>query len=133
MGIDFGLKRTGISVTDPNQIIVQGLDTVDTENLAVFLKKYALAEQIELFIVGYPFLEGAWGNKEFKVKLDKFIEQLRKDFPGTPIKLHDERNTSATAREIIRQSGKKRSQREDKRLLDKTSAVVILQEYLGHI
>jgi putative Holliday junction resolvase len=133
MGIDYGVKRTGISVTDPGQIIVRGLETVDTEKLLPFLQNYLLREPVDMFVVGYPFLEGAWGNKAFKTKLDQFIGQLRKTFPDIPVKLQDERFSSSTARDIIRQSGKKKSDRADKRLLDQTSAVVILQEYLGHI
>lgn len=133
MGIDFGLKRTGIAVTDPQQIIVQGLDTVETGDLVSFLKDYAKREPIEEMVVGYPFVEGNWGDKGFKKKLDDFIVTLKKIFPEIPVKLHDERFTSVQAREIIRFSVKKKSQREDKRLLDKTSAILILQEYLGHI
>jgi putative Holliday junction resolvase len=78
-------------------------------------------------------MEGAWGDKRFKQKLDEFISDLRKAFPAIPITLHDERYTSVHAREIISQSGRKKKDREDKALLDRTSAILILQEYLGHI
>lgn len=133
MGIDFGLRRTGIAVTDPQQIIAQGLDTVETSDLIPFLKEYAKREPIDEMVVGYPFVEGNWGDKGFKKKLDEFIRNLKKIFPEIPVKLQDERFTSVHAREIIQFSVKKKSQREDKRLLDKTSAILILQEYLGHI
>jgi putative Holliday junction resolvase len=133
MGIDFGLKRTGISVTDPNQIIVQGLETQETTTVLTFIINYATREPLDEIVVGYPFVEGAWGDKRFKEKLDKFIADLKKAFNSIPVSLHDERNTSVHAREIISQSGFKKSKREDKGLLDKTSAILILQEYLGHI
>lgn len=133
MGIDFGLKRTGISVTDPMQIIVQGLDTQDTAGVLSFIVAYAVHEPLDEIVVGYPFVEGAWGDKRFKEKLDKFIAELKKVFPSIPVSLHDERNTSVQAREIISRSGLKKSKREDKSLLDRTSAILILQEYLGHI
>jgi len=133
MGIDFGVKRTGLSVTDPLQIIVQGLETKMTVEVMNFIMDYSRKELIDTFVVGYPFLEGNWGDKNFKEKLDTFILDLKKQFPSTPVELQDERFTSMQAREIIHQRGLKKNKREDKALLDQTSAVLILQEYLGHI
>ena len=133
IGIDFGLKRTGISVTDPMQIIVQGLDTQKTEDVLEFIVRYAGREPVDAFVVGYPFLEGAWGDKPFKVKLDSFIKALKKNFPDTDVHLQDERNSSMRAREIIIERGTPKKKRQDKSLMDKTSAIIILQEYLGHI
>jgi len=133
MGIDFGMRRTGISVTDPEQIIVKGLDTQETMGVLDFIISYAVREKLDEIVIGYPFVEGAWGDRRFKQKLDKFIADIRKAFPAIPVTLHDERNTSVQAREIMSRSGLKKSQREDKALLDKTSAILILQEYLGHI
>ncbi len=133
MGIDYGLKRTGISVTDPMQIIVSGLETQETAGVLGFIREYSRTETIDAFVVGYPFPEGGWGDKPFKVKLDKFIVDLQKIFPGIEIHLHDERFSSMRAKEIMLQSGMNRKKRQDKALLDKTSAIVILQEYLGHI
>ncbi len=133
MGIDYGLKRTGLSITDPLRIIVQGIETQKTENVLKFIKEYSQKELIEGFIVGYPFLDGPWGSKEFKVKLDAFISELKKFFPQTEVKLHDERYSSMRAREIIHQSGVKKSKRHSKEHMDRTSAIIILQEFLGHI
>jgi putative Holliday junction resolvase len=133
LGIDFGLQRTGIAVTDPNQIIVTGLETMPTANLIPFLIQYAKQEKVEAFVVGHPFLDGAWGNKDFREKLEAFIKELAGIFPSIPVYLHDERFSSSRAKEIILQSGKNKKQRRDRSLLDKMSAVVILQEYLGHI
>ena len=133
MGIDFGSKRTGISVTDPEQIIVQGLDTLETAEALDFIVRYAGREKLDEIVVGYPFVEGAWGDKKFKEKLDRFIADLKKAFPSIVVTLHDERNTSVQAREIMSRSGLSKRKREDKALLDRTSAILILQEYLGHI
>ena len=133
MGIDFGLKRSGLSVTDPMQIIVQGLETQKTEGLLSFIKSYAVKEQIDACVVGYPFLESSWGDKTFKEKLDLFIVDLKKTFPNIDVNLYDERNSSMRAKEIIMQSGVKKRKRQNKELVDRTSAIVILQEYLGHI
>jgi putative Holliday junction resolvase len=133
MGIDFGLKRTGLSVTDPLKIIVQGLTTCSTDKVLAFIKTYAIQENIEAFVVGTPFLEGSWGDRKFQQALKDFTDNLRKEFPEVELHLHDERFSSIRAREIISRSGLKKKKRESKELLDQTSAVVILQEYLGHI
>jgi putative holliday junction resolvase len=133
LGIDYGLRRTGISVTDPEQIIVTGLDTQETISVLEFILGYTRREKVERIVIGYPFIEGAWGDKRFKEKLDKFIAEIKRDLPDIPVDLHDERNTSVHAREIMSKSGLKKKQREDKALLDRTSAILILQEYLGHL
>src|SRR5678815_1708793 len=54
LSIDYGLKRTGLAVTDPLQIIATGLTTVDSKEMIPFLKKYFLQEQVELIIIGEP-------------------------------------------------------------------------------
>ena len=133
MGIDFGNKRTGLSVTDPLQIIVQGLATQLTDDVLLFIQKYSRQEPIDAFVVGYAFLDGEWGDKKFKLKLDTFIQDLKRNFPAIPVNLHDERFSSMRAKQIILESGAKKKQRQSKELLDQTSAIVILQEYLGHI
>lgn len=133
MGIDFGLRRTGISVTDPEKIIVQGLETQMTPGVLAWIESYIKLEVVEEVVIGYPFLEGAWGDRKFKEKLDQFIQDIRKLMPDVPIHLHDERYTSMAARDIMSRSGMKKSKREDKAVLDRTSAILILQEYLGHI
>lgn len=133
LGIDYGLKRTGMSVTDPEQIIVQGMDTQESSVVFEFILDYAKKEKLDEIVVGYPFVEGAWGDRRFKEKLDKFIRDLKNSFPDIPVTLYDERNTSVDAREIMNQIGLKKHQRRDKALLDRTSAIIILQEYLGHI
>lgn len=133
LGVDYGLRRTGLSVTDPAQIIVQGLDTQESSKVFDFIVAYASKEPVDEIVVGYPFVEGAWGDKKFKEKLDQFILDLKKTFPDKVISLYDERNTSVDAREIMNKIGLKKHQRRDKALLDRTSAILILQEYLGHI
>ncbi len=133
LGLDYGLRRTGLAVTDPLRIIVSGLDTQETPQVMPFLRVYIPGERVDEIVVGYPFLDGGFGDSKFKRELDLFIEGLRKTFPDVPLHLHDERFTSVEAKAIIRQSGHKKRKREDKAFLDQTSAILILQEYLGHI
>lgn len=120
-------------MTDPEQIIVQGMDTQDSALVFEFIINYAKREKLDEIVVGYPFIESAWGDRRFKEKLDQFIQDLKNSFPEIPVTLHDERNTSMDARQLMSQIGLKKHQRRDKALLDRTSAILILQEYLGHI
>ena len=133
LGIDYGMKRTGLSVTDPEQIIVQGMDTQETSVVLEFIIAYGRKEPLDEIVVGYPFVEGAWGDRNFKKQLDAFIQKLKNSFKDIPVTLYDERNTSVDARRLMNEMGLKKHQRRDKARLDRTSAILILQEYLGHI
>ena len=119
-------------MTDPLQIIATGLDVLDTKDLFPFLKKYCAAEKVDKIVIGYPFFDHVF-NEEFKKKLDIFIVQIKKTFAPISVDLHDESFTSVKAKEIIFNSGAKKKKRRQKKLIDKVSAIIILQEYLGHI
>ena len=132
IGIDYGTKRVGIAVTDSLQIIVNGLDTVPTPKIFDFLKKYMEEEEVECIVVGEPMHKD--GNPaQIAHLVVGFIRKLKKLFPKIKVDTQDERFTSKDAKEIILQSGiKKKKRRNDKELVDKISAVLILQDYLGH-
>lgn len=132
LSIDYGTKKTGIAVTDPLQIIVNGLDTIQTKHLVQFLVDYTLHEEVEKIIIGYPTHPD--GNPaQLASEINKFAEKLEKKFPGIIILLHDERYTSKEAKRIIAKSGLPQKKRRNKALVDKISAVLILQDYLSHI
>lgn len=132
LGIDYGQKRSGIAVTDPLQIIVNGLLTVDTSELFEFLKSYLQKEQVEKIVLGLPRHKD--GNDTYLTQeIRNFGEKLRGLSLDLNIDFHDESFTSHTAKSFLVQSGMKKSKRRDKAELDKMSAVVILQEYLKHI
>ncbi len=132
IGIDYGTKRTGIATTDPLQIIVTALDTVHTSVLLDYLKTYCAKEEVEAFVVGEPLhLDGTPTHIAHLVK--GFVRNLEKLFPDKKVVLHDERFTSEDAKKIILESGTKKKKRQDKALVDKVSAVLILQDYLGHL
>ena len=131
MAIDYGTKRTGVAVTDPLQIIVNGLDTVPTNEIFDFLSSYLSQEEVEKIVVGEPMhLDGKPAQIAHLVV--GFVRKLKKQYPGLEIVTHDERLTSQEAREIILQSGVKKKKRRQKDLVDKISAVLILQDYLHH-
>jgi len=129
LALDFGKKRTGVAVTDPLQIIATGLETIDTNELIGYLKKYMLTEEVEKVLIGYPlnFDESATDATPL---VDKFIGKFQHVFPNLPIEKCDERLTSKMASQAISSMGLKKKDREDKALIDTVSAVIILQEYL---
>jgi putative Holliday junction resolvase len=129
LSIDYGKKRTGIAVSDPLQIIATALDTVDSNELIGYLKKYMAAEQVEKVLVGYP-LNFDHSPTDATPLVDKFIGKFGNVFPAMPVERIDERLTSAMASQAIAGMGLKKKDREKKELIDAVSAVMMLQEYL---
>ncbi|TCI91121.1 Holliday junction resolvase RuvX [Tenacibaculum sp. M341] len=129
LAIDFGLKRTGLAVTDELQIIASGLTTVDTKELLPFLKDYISKENVELFVIGKP-KQMDNTDSESEVLIKDFLEKLQKQIPQMPIKRVDERFTSKMAFQTMIDSGLKKKQRRNKALVDEISATIILQSYL---
>lgn len=129
LAIDFGLKRTGIAVTDPLKIIASALTTVPTPEVMDFLKNYCSLEEVESFVLGLPLYPD--GNPaQIAPQVDAFAERLQKQFPEKPIIRQDERNTSNQAKQIILQSGVKKQKRRDKAMVDKIAAALILEQYM---
>lgn len=132
LGIDYGVKRCGLSVTDPLQIIVTALDTVDTAQLMIYLETYMRSERVEKVVVGLPIHKD--GNFTYlKKDIDAFVNAFSLKFPHIEVDFADEQFSSVHAKQIIIDSGIKKQKRKDKSLIDKVSAVVILQRYLNHI
>ncbi|MBB4808136.1 putative Holliday junction resolvase [Chryseobacterium defluvii] len=129
LAIDYGKARCGIAATDDMQIIASGLDTVDTRFLVEFLKKYFNENHVDEVVIGLPVdLKGNISGVETDIL--KFIEEFKKEFPGVPVHRFDERFTSKMASFFISQSGKNKKQRQEKGLIDKVSATIILQNFL---
>lgn len=130
LSIDYGKKRTGIAVTDPAQIIANGLTTVETCKLLAFLRDYVQHEQVERFVIGLPTQPNGQPS-ENQQRVLAFAEKLGKMLPDIPIEFYDERFTSVLAHQTILDSGigKKRRQT-DKGLVDEISACIILQSYM---
>lgn len=129
LALDYGKKRTGIAVTDPLQIIATALDTVDSNELIGYLKKYFATETVEKVLIGYP-LNFDDSPTDATPLVEKFIPKFTHVFPSIPIEKRDERMTSKMASQAIAQMGLSKKQREKKELIDAVSAVIILQEYL---
>lgn len=130
LALDYGKKRTGIAVTDPLKIIATPLKTEETRELVGFLKKYFTAEPVEKVLIGYPLhLDG--NPTDATPLVEKFFGQFQKLFPGIPIEKVDERFSSKWASDAIRQMGLKKTQRQDKGLIDQTAACMMLQDFLN--
>jgi putative Holliday junction resolvase len=132
IAIDYGLKRTGLAVTDPLQIIATGLTTVDSKEMIPFLKKYFLEEEVELIIIGEP---KNWDESDTHATplVKEAIKKLVKEFPHIPLKTVDERGTSKMAKQAMIEMGMKKKDRRNKRVVDKIAATIMLQEFLQGI
>lgn len=129
MAFDYGTKRIGVAVSDPLQIIATALTTVHPEDVWEFIANYLLTEQLETFVVGKPLqMDGT--DSESAQHVVGFVRKLKKLYPTIGLYEIDERFTSKMASAVIANSGKKKSKRQDKGLVDVVSATLILQSYM---
>lgn len=131
LSIDYGKKRTGIAVTDPLQIIANGLATVSTSQLFDFLNDYIAREQVERIVIGKPVQPNGEPSENL-ARVEQFVNRWRKAHPELPIEYYDERFTSVLAHRALIDSGVgKKMRRENKGLVDEISATIILQDWMG--
>ncbi len=129
LAIDYGMKRTGLAVTDPLRIIATSLDTVETTGLIDYLKKYFQKETVDEAVIGMPRqLDNTDSATAPAVR--SFIELFKTTFSSIPIKTIDERFTSSIAQRAMIDGGMKKKDRQVKGNVDKISATLILQDYL---
>lgn len=129
LAIDYGQKRVGLAVTDELQIIATGLDTVHVKDIFAFLEGYCNREKVDKFVVGEP-KQMNYKASDAQRFIEPFVKKLRKQFPQIPVDRVDERFTSVMAQNTIRESGAKKKVRQDKALVDKVSATIMLQSYM---
>jgi putative Holliday junction resolvase len=129
MALDYGKKRTGIAVTDSLKIIASALETVETKNLQQFLSKYLLLEQVEVLVIGKPYTQNFEMNN-IETDILQFIKWFTEKFPHILVKRIDERFTSKMASNTILASGVNKKTRQQKDIVDRVSATIILQTYL---
>lgn len=132
LAIDYGLKRTGLAVTDPLKIIATGLITVESKNLIPFLKEYFNKELVEQIIIGEP---KNWDDSDTHATplVEACIKELQKNFPAIPIQKVDERFTSKMASRAMIEMGMKKKQRRNKAMIDEIAATIMLQDYLNSV
>lgn len=129
ISIDYGKRRTGIAVTDPLQIIANGLATVSTSQLYRFLVDYMSKEQVERIVIGKPMQPNGKPSENL-ARVQQFVAQWKKAHPDVPIDYVDERFTSVLAHRAMIDGGLHKRARQDKALVDEISATIILQSYM---
>jgi len=128
--IDYGLKRTGVAVTDPLKIIASGLTALDTKDVLPFLKNYFQQEQVELILLGEPKNLDDTDTHATSL-VNEFQKKLQKEFPSIPVEKIDERYTSKMAVRAMLEMGMKKKDRRNKKNVDEIAATIMLQEYLA--
>ena len=131
LSIDYGLKRTGIAVTDDFQIIASGLTTIPSTDIIVFLKTYFSKENVETVLIGEPKQMNGLPSESTEI-IEKFIAQFHTEFPNMKMERVDERFTSKMAFQTMIDSGLKKKQRQNKGLIDEIAATILLQDYLNY-
>ena len=129
LALDYGRKRTGVAVTDPLQLIAGGLDTVETHRLEAFLADYLAKNAVDTIVVGMPRQADGTPSESYTY-IKPFVNRLKKLYPSIPVEMVDERYTSVLAMRAMIDGGVKKSDRQNKALVDKVSATIILQSYL---
>ena len=129
LALDYGKKRVGIAVTDSLRITANGLNTIETNNIKEFIKEYLGKERIDCLVVGYP-TQMNYQVSEAEKYITPFISWFSQTYPAIRVERVDERFTSRIAGKAMIEGGVKKKARRDKALVDKISAVIILQSYL---
>jgi putative Holliday junction resolvase len=132
LGIDFGMKRTGIAITDENNIIASGLTTVQTKDLMTFLIQTVKDKNVGILVLGEPKrlnMEDSHSSQNVRL----FKEAIEKEFPELKIEMMDERFTSKMAMQSLIAGGVSKKKRQQKELIDEVSATIILQSYMSSL
>lgn len=131
LSIDYGKKRTGLAVSDPLQLIANGLTTIETKDLFGFLMQYIRHEEVGCIVVGKPMQTNGLPSENL-ARVENFVNRWRKVNPSIPVVYYDERFTSVLAHRAIIDGGvKKKTRRDNKGLVDEVSATIILQDYMN--
>ena len=131
IGIDYGLKRTGLAWTDPLQIVASRLESCEADRLKDRLLELVKTEEIEAFVLGFPTRSDG-SDTDATVAVREFALWLGTTFSEKKVHLQDERFTSKQAMRTMIAAGVSKKKRRDKHLINEVSAVLILQDFLGH-
>ena len=129
LAIDYGQKRVGLAVTDMLHITANGLDTVPVHDLLDYLERYIAKEPVDKFVIGLPKQMNGKESDSMKY-IRPFVVSLQRKFPKIELVYVDERFTSVLAHKAMLEGGLKKKDRQNKELVDKISATIILQSYL---
>ena len=128
IGIDFGLSKVGVAISDPLGVISMPLKVIrykNQEDLIKSIKKITIEKRVEILVIGYPLNMNFKENEMTKI-IDKFKSTMEKN--GFTIYLEDERLSSEYAKKIMIQQDIKTGK--NKEMVDILAASIILQTYL---
>ena len=129
LAIDFGRKRTGLAVTDVLRIAANPLLTIETKDLIPWLTDYIAREPVDEVVIGHPTQMNGTESESMNY-IRPFMGVFKKHFPNVPITMYDERFTSVLAHQAMIAGGMKKKARQDKAVVDKIAACIILEGYL---
>jgi len=129
LAIDYGRKRTGLAVTDVLRITANPLLTIETKNLMNWLQDYFAHEPVDEVVIGHPTQMNGQDSESMNY-IRPFMGNFKKTFPDKPITMYDERFTSVLAHQAMIAGGMKKKDRQDKAVVDKIAACIILEGYL---
>ena len=132
LAIDYGKKRTGLAVTDPLRITANPLLTIETKGLINWLQTYFEKEKVDIVVIGHPTQMNGEESESMNY-IRPFIANYKKLFPTIPIQMYDERFTSVIAHQAMIAGGMKKKDRQDKAIVDKIAACIILEGYLDSL
>ena len=132
LAIDYGKKRTGLAVTDPLRITANPLLTIETKELVNWLQTYFEKEKVDIVVIGHPTQMNGEDSESMNY-IRPFIGNFKKQFPTIPITMYDERFTSVLAHQAMIAGGMKKKDRQDKAIVDKIAACIILEGYLDSL
>ena len=129
LAIDYGVRRTGLAVSDPLRLIAGGLTTVETKQLERFLADYFLKEQVDIIVLGKPAQMDGTPSETWRF-IEPLSRRLKAAYPDKEVVFYDERFTSVLAHRAMIEGGMKKMARRDKAVVDKIAATIILEDYL---
>ena len=129
LAIDYGVRRTGLAVSDPLRLIAGGLTTVETKQLERFLADYFQKEQVDVIVLGKPSQMDGTPSETWRF-IEPLSRRLKAAYPDKEVVFYDERLTSVLAHRAMIDGGMKKMARRDKAVVDKIAATIILEDYL---
>ena len=126
LAIDYGRKRTGLAVTDPLRIIAGALATVETKQLEKYLADYFSKNDVDIIVLGKPSQMNGQPSETMRY-IEPLAGRLRHAYPDKKVGMYDERYTS------VLESGIGKMARQDKALVDRIAATIILQSFMESI
>ena len=129
LAIDYGTKRTGLAVSDPLRLIAGALATVETKQLERYLADYFVQNDVDVIVVGKPSQMSGKLSETMRF-IEPLVGRLRHAYPEKQVVMYDERFTSVMAHRTMLESGIGKKARQDKALVDRIAATIILQSYM---